>query len=235
MNVTFPPRTQIYRYASADFERVWYWVKPDELFGPIRDCAYKLGSCPAVFTLGEAKNNLNSHNVLLTRELQFFNADLMALSEYGQLFGALAKTQKEYVGSAFRGVFGNNKAFANGTGFQGKEPKADFVNRKDIDAGLPAYDKIRTCATNNHTGDEVGDMLRIDTFDTNDLPKNFGVEILQDSRVFWATIQYKGGEVNKFPNLTKGVPVALVSRYPVYYPLARLYRREKRPLYYRKD
>ena len=243
MNVSFPPEVQTYRYASVALERVWYYILRDmQQHDPeyhTYDNDGNLGPrpaapAPAVFVLGEARNNKNSHNVLLTRELQLFNADLMSLSEYGRLFDDLTKAERERIGSAFRGVFGDTKAFANNTGFQGAEPKADYVNNKDLGALLPAYDKIRTCGTNSHTGVEVGNMLQVDTFDPNNLPKNYGIEILQDSRVFWATIQYRGGVVNQFPNLTYGVPLALVSRYPVHYPLENVqkYTGAKRPLYH---
>ena len=237
-DITYP-NAQTYRYA-ADLERTWYWVEPDVLQSDPEYHTYVNGvrgprgaaPAPAVFILGEARNNKNSHNVKMDRELQLFNADLMSLSEYGRLFDDLTKFEREHIGSAFRGVFGNTKAFANGVGYQGPEPKVDFVNQKDIGAELPAYDKIRTCGTNSHTGIEIGRMLQVNTFDPNDLPKNYGVEILQDARVLWATIQYRGGAVGPFPNLSKGVPLALVSRYPVYYPLENLekYNGEKRPL-----
>ena len=232
-----------WRLVPEVLERVWYWVKPDMLQHDIEyhtyDDAGNLGPrsaapAPAVFILGEERNNKNSHSVKMTSELQLFNADLMSLSEYGRLFDDLIRFEREYIGSAFRGVFGDTKAFANNSGFQGDEPKVDYVNGKDLGAALPAYDKIRTCGTNSHTGVEAGRMLLVDTFDPNNLPKNYWVEILNDPRVFWATVQYRGGVVGQFPNLSKGVPLALVSRYPVYYPLENLqkYKGEKRPLYY---
>ena len=146
-DITYP-NAQTYRYAAVDLERTWYWVEPDVLQSDPEYHTYVDGKrgprgaapAPAVFILGEERNNKNSHNVRLTRELQLFNADLMSLSEYGRLFDDLARTEREYIGSAFRGVFGDTKAFANGTGYQGDEPKVDYVNQKDIGAELPAYD-----------------------------------------------------------------------------------------------
>jgi len=205
---------------------------PDGTIGP-RGAAPAPAPAPAVFILGEEGDNKNSHSVPLDRDAQFFIANIMSLSEFGRLFGDLTQTEREFVGSAFRGVLGDRKAFANGKGFQGDLPRRDYINRKDLHAAeIPWYDKIRTTATNSHKGEIVGTNLRVGTFDVDNLPDVSTLDIANDPRIFYASIQYAGGHVGPFPNLSKGVPLPLFSRRDVFYPLANLEQTvEKRELY----
>jgi hypothetical protein len=55
-------------------------------------------------------------------------------------------------GDKWRSLYAYNRAFTNGTGFNGTEPKADYVNDIDLDCPDPAWDKTRVCGGATITG-----------------------------------------------------------------------------------
>lgn len=67
-------------------------------------------------------------------------------------------------------IFGNAKAFCNGTGFgDPNNPRADYILNENIGDPpiLPSFDKVRTCGGAVHTGEVVGNELVLLTLNGN--------------------------------------------------------------------
>jgi len=217
-------------------------------FYPIRPKAIELGGAPDVFLLGEESNHTNSHAVRMDRHGQWFCANLMALSEYGhRMFnldgtrsGLLTADQHDHIVRAYTGTYSAGVAFWNtrGTGYgPNSVPLSNWVAGENLESEDPGFDAIRTTGSNVHNGTIANTNVCIDTWHLanteygweNNIPYDCDIDILTDRRICWATI-IKAGDlkdpdfpdgsfaVNRFPRLTKGVPIPLITRKPVFYP-----------------
>jgi len=158
------------------------------------------------------------------RSLQFFQADLLALSKYGRKFADLTLEERSYIASKFTSLYRSDRAFTNRTGFPAL-PNGDLTARKnyikvdpnDIDEE-PRFDLIRVCSDDVVSGHEDGTDLVLDHFIT--VPKVYDITILNDPRVFRATIINRDGTLQEFPQLD-GAPVyvPLMSKYELRIPL----------------
>lgn len=244
--------------SEQDQDGEWFYITPEFFpprnreFYPIRPRAVKIGAAPDVFILGEAANNTNSHAVKMGKDQQWFCANIMALSEYrhrmfnldGTRTGLLTNDQHDHIARAYTGTYSAGVAFWNlmGSGY-GYEPLQNWVTGENLDGELPGFDKIRTCGTNSHKGQIVGTNVLIDTWNVDNLPLDCDISILKDHRIVWATIiknndlknpNYPDGSfpVYKFPRLTKDVPIPLVTKKDVYYPLYLTIKTTTRPKLY---
>jgi len=160
----------------------------------IRDAA----PAPAVWVLSETAYKMDA-------VVQFFCADLLALSKYGRKFNLLGDDD---IAQAFTGVYRSDAAFTNRTGFAcNKFPteRRNYIKDENPDAELPRFDKIRVCSGAVIRGVEDGADLVVDHF--TEVPTNYGIEILSDPRVFRATIIKTDGTLINFPQLKDGSPV----------------------------
>lgn len=174
--------------------------------------------------------------VLLTRELQFFSFDLMALVVYGKVHSQLTKAEYDDLANRWSGIMGDTTAFTNGTASRNNHITGEVeAGYKDI-----AFDKRRTCGLATHTGtvikNDLGrEMVALDYFDiTKPLQPVETIDPLGDYRVFIANIitttKVPGGyKVNRFPQLSTpaankyfDVPIPLFSASPIYYPRDRV-------------
>lgn len=73
-------------------------------------------------------------------------------------------------GLKFRSLYDYRRAFTNGTGFRGPEPRADYVNGLDLNAIQAALDKGRLCGGATVEGDKDPPYLIVRTLDPNHLP-----------------------------------------------------------------
>lgn len=116
----------------------------------LRDCAYE-GGCPAVFVLMEP-----NEKVELTQQWQYY---LIAINYLMTL---------QHVAD----ILDYALAFANGTGLTKPDtPRRNYILGVDLDAREnPKFDKDRTCSRSVMSGVEVGDYLKITTFNGNNPP-----------------------------------------------------------------
>jgi hypothetical protein len=120
---------------------LWMIKEDREIFGKIRSCA----PCPAVIVLKE------DPHAIFNKQWQYF---YRAINYNVPL---------RYIGPNY----GTTLAFFNGTGFPGHH---DWIGGADADQEDPRADKVRSCVRNVVTGVPVGNMLKIQTFDSRLLP-----------------------------------------------------------------
>lgn len=69
-------------------------------------------------------------------------------------------------GDKWRSLYQWNRAFCNGQGFNNDaDPHADYVNERDLNKPLPAFDKVRVCGGAVITGVVLGTSLIVETMD----------------------------------------------------------------------
>ena len=193
-------------WAKKEYYRVKRDQETNKWDGDVRNSA----PAPAVWIVGDRAFQM-------TRRVQFFCADLLALSKFGTLFSDLSGTERSFIGSAYRGVY--KYAFNNGTGYEEPgNPRVDYINDRDQDAPLPKFDKIRVCSDNIIAGRVDGTDLLVDHFSA--VPSSYTISILEDPRVFRATIIRTDGSTGEFPQLD-GAPVyiPLMSNFDLRIPL----------------
>lgn len=101
--------------------------------------------------------NLLPQPVKLTREWQFF---IRAIN-YAMPIRKVSA------------IFGNWKAFTNGTGFgDPNDLRRNYLLGEHTSTRyeLPKFDKVRTCIRATHTGEAQGDYLWLETFDGDEPP-----------------------------------------------------------------
>jgi hypothetical protein len=127
-------------------------------------------------------------------------------------------------GQKWRSLYQFNRAFNNGTGFNGPDPKADYVNSMDLGAELPAWDKTRFCGGAVVTGREDGPNLIVDILDG----KGPAPELAWLSARPWYyfhAVNVTSGGITRFPqNDGEPVLVPLVGSGVATYPLSKLQR-----------
>lgn len=129
--------------------QLWRHRTDLELDGKPRDCAFRLGGCPQVFTLYD-------HSMVITRQWQYY---IRAIN-YGMDVRRVAM------------IFEYQRAFANGTGFgDASDPRRNYFTNEDLDGEELQVDKIRTCARSVLTGLESRDDLLVTMIDGNMPPK----------------------------------------------------------------
>jgi len=247
-------------------DRELLWVKPDPLLPPshehhpVRESARnipllqrllaffnlrKLGGAPCVFPLGTFSTPAdNSPPCPFTEPWQWFAIDLLTLSGYGKLYADCTPEERAGAARCFTGMYGDNLAFCN--------PKSGFPSRNNYITGEmtgddPAFDKIRGCGTSSIAGeimqnDKGQEVVKVQTFKFHDgPPTGYGIEILADPRVQYATVIYSGGAVGNFPPrglpLYTPIPYPLVSIGDIYYLTwyCQKYTGGRRPVGYKPD
>ena len=221
-----------------------WWVVPDGLNGqPLREAAVKKGGTPCVFQTGEFGRHIGTGlPAPITRDWQFFNADLMALAVYNKLFLDLNREEKADIVTAFTGTFGTSTAFCNHKGFG--DGHINYVKGEDLDGELPLMFPL-ICGTDTVYGHVEGDYLAVASWDYRESPPAItNRDILNDPRVRYATVVRNvnigdgGYQVGKFPRLegAYGVPYAFITTRQWYYPILRGYlqgyTRARRGLYW---
>lgn len=101
-------------------------------------------------------------------------------------------------GTHWRSLYAYNRAFTNGTGFNGSEPKADFINRLDLTAPLPAWDKTRTCGGWTCMGEEDAPDLVVEILDGYSAPPSL-TWLLAHPTLFFHAVNTTWNGITRFP------------------------------------
>jgi len=105
----------------------------------------------------------------------------------------------------WRSLYAWNRAFSNGSGFNGEVPCADLVNYLDVNAELPAFDKVRICGGAFVTGHISGNYLIVDTLNPANIPTP--AELLAQPQYFFHAVSTNNDTgISKFPQ-GDGLPV----------------------------
>lgn len=116
------------------------------------------------------------------------------------------------------------RAFANGTGFnKSGDPRADYVNVRDLDKPLPKFDKTRICGGAMVTGTVDGNDLILDSLNVNN-PVPTLAWLLARPWLYFDAVNVTANGISKFPQGTLGnrVFVPLLTEAQERYPLAKL-------------
>ena len=174
-----------------------FWVNPDWYFNPPLEREYgNRNRTPAVFRAGEPIQYGSYVPAEMTEPIQLFQADLLSLSKFRRHFWELDKEEHDFIATAHKGFYWTGRAFTNFTGFDDNDPKANFVKREFLDYPLPKFHPL-ICATNTVYGKVIRnsqnrEMVKIFAWETPFVPPtDYGIEILDDPRVMWATEIYK--------------------------------------------
>jgi hypothetical protein len=127
-------------------------------------------------------------------------------------------------GQKWRSLYAYNRAFTNGTGFNGPEPKADHVNGFDLDAPEPAWDKARFCGGAGVSGTVLGPDLIVEILDGNAAPPTLEW-LMARPWLYFHAVNVTADAITKFPqNDGRPVLVPLVGSGVAKYPLSKLQR-----------
>jgi len=125
----------------------------------------------------------------------------------------------------FAVVYGNTKAFMNGTGYgDPSDPRRNYITGEDLSARLPRWDKVRVCANATLAGVEDGDMLIVDYIPENNIPT---WEELKPKKwlYFEAVSSTPTGDTTPFPQGVYGpIYIPLIAKAEIRFPLAALER-----------
>ena len=144
MSVLLTIQREVYRLPL----QAWRHKDDLELYGRVRNCATQLGGCPAVFDL------VDGYKIELTRDWQFY-------------IRAINYAMTAHHVSA---LFGDSKAFCNGSGLGGTVPRADWIMNENTNRENPSFDKVRTCARSILSGTVEGNELIINAMDGSHPP-----------------------------------------------------------------
>ena len=164
-----------------------------------------------------------TQKVLMTKEVQEM---CFALLRFGAPSMTLARAKNR-----FRAIYDFDRAFTNRSGFNNPDraPYADFINNRDTNGHLPAFDKVRFCGGALTQGIVVGDRLNVETL-TGAVPIGY----LQARPWLYFTAMNSGPNPTDFDQ-GDGEPVFIPFIAPemaVYYPMNRLQRVEIDNPYY---
>lgn len=124
----------------------------------------------------------------------------------------------------WRAVYQHDKAFCNGNGFDWDgHPRADFVNRLDLSAPLPAWDKTRFCGGALLSGEPDGRDLVVEILDGRQTAPTLEWLLAHYWLWFEATDAATPTRVDPFPQ-RDGLPVRvpLVGHGEARFPLSEL-------------
>ena len=192
-------------------------------------------SLPCVFRCGDLDNPQNGHYSPLNRAWQFFAFDLACKSVYNRYHEQLTQAEYDWLADRFASVFGSTIAFCNqGRGFDDEAGNVNFIKGLRLGADLPAIYTL-VCGGATLSGmivinNKGAKMLKVDYFDgTLPPPDVKTIDPYTDTRVFFATtitgVKVDGGyKVRRFAQyahdgLVPDVPVPLIARRDIYYPL----------------
>lgn len=126
-------------------------------------------------------------------------------------------------GERWRALYDYQRAFTNGTGFD-KDPRADYVNGRDLGAGLPAWDKTRVCGGATVTGFVDGGDLVVGILDGNQPAPALGW-LLAHPWLYFHAVNVTAGGITRFPqNEGRPVLVPLVGSGVARIPLSQVER-----------
>jgi len=196
-----PPTSQVMQVKRDQF--TLYQIDEPNSYG-VRGSA----PAPAVMNTGEIDNNRYWTWSDLTRERQFFWADLLSMQVYGLLYADLNTTQRNRIITAFKGLTLSNKFLTNdrGTDKYHNYLTGENANQEDPRvAPLICCDdwvQVRGTGINKHGVP----MAQLQGFVLGDPLPSVTPDLLKDPRVLWATIITETGEIRNFPQLD-GLPV----------------------------
>ena len=180
---------------------------------------------PCVFRVGDFDNPSNSKGFPMTQAVQIFCANLLAFAAYKTRYTRLTGAAKADIQRAFTALYASDKAFTNKSGFPAdNDPtkRANFIKGENTDRELPKFDASRVCP-GIFKGWQDEEMVKIAHF--SKVPDKYGIKILNNKRVFIASIVYPDGHLGNFPQLKDSplpnsftpVPVPLMANQPLYY------------------
>lgn len=105
------------------------------------------GGYPSALGMPCVRPSVNAPAIPFTREMQLLSY-------------ALNRHNPAFTGDKWRSVYWTDRAFTNGNGFdEPGDPRADFVNNRDVNDPLPALMKAIICGGSFYRGDVVGNEL----------------------------------------------------------------------------
>ena len=125
-------------------------------------------------------------------------------------------------GDKWRSLYSYSRAFTNNQGFDKPgDPRADYVNGRDLIFELPKFDKPRICGGASLTGVEDGEYLLVNTLDTRNPPPSLEYAEKNPWLCYFDAITIDGnGTPRRFPQGDgERVFIPLVTSQPVKYPL----------------
>ena len=178
----------------------------------IRDVIMAVGNAPAVNRTGPIDNPDNMIRGKLTREWQFFWVDLLSMRVYSKLYNQLDTTQRKKMADLVTVLGGKNLFLTNRFGMDNcnnyvtgdirdEEPKVDPL--------ICAGSKVRVLETRTSTGGITTglEMARLWSFKQNETPPVVTADLLHnDQRILRATVLYKDGHLEDFPQLYQKFP-----------------------------
>jgi hypothetical protein len=178
---------------------------------------------PAVFRTGHMTDYRNFSRSNLTKQVQFFWADCLAMQKYGKLYAALTGDQKKSIQQAFSGMSRGNAFLTNGAG---TDTKNNYVtgeaNRGEdpkIDPLICGGSIVEILELKPNSQGLI--MARLNTFRAGQALPVVTADLLNnDPRILSATIINKDGELSNFPQLA-GMrnPYPYVSAHDVWFPM----------------
>lgn len=210
-----------------------YRVKPDQAMYSWNYQVRDVAPNPAVNRTGEITDPSNFVRGRLTREWQFFWADLLAMRVYGSSFGSLDAAKRKDIAGLFT-VLGNRNLFL--TNRFGTDNCNNYVTgemRSEdpvVDPLICAGSTVRVLEVRRSvSGATAGmDMARLQTFMQDETPPTVTMDLLaHDPRVLRARDIYPDGRVIDFPQLYQKfpwldehwVPYPYIARHECWFPL----------------
>jgi hypothetical protein len=111
-------------------------------------------------------------------------------------------------GQGFRSLLAYNRAFTNGTGFDGNPARADYINRLNLDKKLPLLDKARVCGGAKIKGTVIRNTVTILTLDGRRPPPPLSYVLACPWLYFEAITVRSDGSNGRFPQ-NGGEPVLM--------------------------
>lgn len=209
-----------------------FWVKPSwethYWSFKVRSAVVTLGGAPGVFRFGELGNNRRFHRSTFSERWQFFACELLTLKVFGRTYALLSPDDKKYIRDRFAVLYSSHLFLNNKAGV---DDTSNYVEGEVTDE--PAKIDPFVCAGNTVHGEVVKDSrgrdyVKAECFYIDDDPPIATIEVLNDPRVLWATVERRavgGLSVGPFPTLSgKDVPYPFLCRDGLhgFYPLNEL-------------
>lgn len=176
---------------------------------------------PEVNRVGFFDDHKSHNKVRMTRPIQMFCADLMAMQRYGKLFAQCSASERRYITAKFTALYGPQTAFANRPP---DNPTANYVAGENLQDEPPRLAPL-ICGGNTVWGEPAGrnkygrDMVRLYSFVEGQALPPVTYALLFDPRILWATAIYGLEKVYPFEQLNGlSVPYPFITKEVYFYP-----------------
>ena len=207
--VSEPGRRDFRRVKADQFSSSWDFQ--------VRDVAPN----PAVNRTGELDGPQNFVRSNLTRQWQFFWADLLSMKMYGKLFSATAGAEEDFIIRKFSALSHSDKFLTN---FAGTDIRNNYLT-DEMRGNDPKVDPLICAGSIVEVMEERNNrfsvrMCRLRSFLANDTPPIVTPDLLEnDARVLRATVIGVAGNLYPFPHLEGlDVPYPYISSHDCWFP-----------------